>query len=122
VQPATKVKRAFGLVIGALLISNGAASAAVIQRSCRGAVGEDPPIDFTIAIDLTLSTITEGDFRWTTTDNDATIDWSLHRQSGALRGIVLTGADAGVLIVGDCKRQQSAEVRQNQKKFKPLSA
>jgi hypothetical protein len=79
----------------------------MIERSCRGSVGEDQPTDFNIAIDLTLSVITEGDFRWTTTDNDATIDWNLHRQSAALRGVVLTGVDAGVLIVGECN--QSAE-------------
>lgn len=102
------MKRAFGFVIiAALLVSTGAASAAVVQLRCRGAVGEDQPTDFTIAIDLALSVITEGDVRWTTTDNDATIDWDLHRQSGALRGVVLTGADAGMLIVGECN--QSAE-------------
>ena len=105
VQPFMHMKRVFGLfVIGALLASTGAASAAAIERSCRGAVGEDQPTDFTIAIDLTLSVITEGDFRWTTTDNDETIDWNLQRQNGALRGVVLTGADAGVLIVGTCNQ------------------
>ena len=99
------MNRAFSLVIiAALLVSTGAASTVVIQRSCRGAAGEDQPTDFTIAIDLRLSVITEGDFRWIATDNDATIDWNLHRQSGALRGVVLTGADAGVLIVGECNR------------------
>lgn len=69
---------------------------------CRGAVGDDEPTDFTIAIDPSWSVRTEGDFRWTTTDDDAMIDWNLHRESGVLRGEVLTGADAGVLIVGEC--------------------
>jgi hypothetical protein len=102
------MKRASGVVIiAALLVGTEAASAALIQLRCRGAVGEDQPTDFGIAIDLTSSVITEGDFRWITIDNDATIDWNLHRQSGALRGVVLTGADAGVLIVGECN--QSAE-------------
>jgi hypothetical protein len=104
----TQMKKPLGFTtIAALLVSTGAASAALIQVPCRGAVGEDQPTEFTIAIDLALSVITEGDFRWTTTDDDATIDWNLHRQTGALRGVVLTGADAGVLIVGECN--QSAE-------------
>jgi len=104
----TQMKKTLGFTtIAALLVSTGAASAALIQVPCRGAVGEDQPTEFTIAIDLALSVITEGDFRWTTTDDDATIDWNLHRQTGALRGVVLTGADAGVLIVGACN--QSAE-------------
>jgi len=102
------MKSAFGfVVVAALLLSTGTASAAVVQLNCRGAVGEDRPTDFTIAIDLTSSVITEGDFRWTTSDNDATIDWDFERQSGALRGVVLTGVDAGVSIVGEC--DQAAE-------------
>ena len=97
------MKRASGFVIvAALLLSAGAASAAVVQLMCRGAVGDDRPTDFTIAIDLASSAVTEGDFRWTTSDDEATIDWDLHRQSGALRGVVLTGADAGVSIIGEC--------------------
>jgi len=97
------MNRHFGfVVVAALFLSTGAASATVVQLSCRGAVGEDQPTDFTIAIDLASSVITEGDFRWTTSDNDATIDWDLERQSGALRGIVLTGVDAGVSIAGEC--------------------
>jgi hypothetical protein len=100
-----QMKRAFGFVFtAALLVSTEAASATVFHLRCRGAVGEDQPTDFTITIDPMLSVITEGDFRWTTTDNDATIDWNLHRQSGALRGVVLTGADAGVSIVGECNQ------------------
>ena len=98
------------VIVAALLLSAGAASAAVVQLTCRGAVGDDQPTDFTIAIDLASSVITEGDFRWTTTDNDATIDWDLHLQSGALRGVVLTGADAGVSIVGECD-QSAVRVR-----------
>ena len=102
------MKTAFGFItMAALLVSTGAASAASIRVACRGAVGEDQPTEFTIAIDLARSVITEGDFRWTTTDDDATIDWNLHRQTGALRGVILTGADAGVLIAAECN--QSAE-------------
>jgi len=96
------MKSAFEFVIvAALLLGAGAASAEVF--TCRGAVGEDQPTDFTITIDPTSSMISEGDFRWTTTDDDATIDWNLHRQSGTLRGIVLTGSDAGVSIAGECR-------------------
>ena len=95
----TQMNKAFGFIaIPALLAISGAASTALIQMSCRGAVGEDQSTEFTIAIDATLSVITEGDFRWNTTDDDATIDWNLHRQTGALRGVV----DAGVMIVGEC--------------------
>lgn len=96
-------------IAAALLASTGVASATVIQLTCRGAVGEDQPTEFTISIDLASSGVTEGDFRWTTADDDATIDWDLHRQSGALRGVVLTGADAGVSIVGECESVSGAQ-------------
>jgi hypothetical protein len=104
------MKRTVGrLIVAALLASTGAASAAVIRLSCHGAVDEDPVPDFVIAIDLASSVVTEGDFRWMTTDGDAAIDWNLHRQSGALRGVVLTGADAGVVIAGECDQSAARD-------------
>ena len=90
-------------VIAALLMSTGTAAAEVLQLTCRGTVGEDPT-DFTIEIDLASAVISEGDLRWNTTDDDAAIDWHLNRRNDELRGVVLTGEDAGVLISGKCNR------------------
>jgi len=107
----TPMKRGFGFVIVAALLVAEAASATVVQLTCHGAVGEDQPIDFTIAVDIAQSVVTEGDLRWTTTDDDETIDWDLHRQSSAIRGVVLTGADAGVMIVGECNQSVERDLR-----------
>jgi hypothetical protein len=88
-------------VIAALLMSTGTAAAEVLQLTCRGTVGEGST-DFTIEIDLASSVISEGDLRWNITDDGATIDWHFNRRNDELRGVVLTGEDAGMLIAGKC--------------------
>ena len=80
------------------------ASAEVLELPCRASIGDDDPTDFVIAIDVSAAAITEGDVRWTTTDPEATIDWSLDFQDNrdVLRGVILTGAHAGLMIAGEC--------------------
>ena len=88
-------------VIAALLMSTGTAAEEVLQLTCWTTVGEDPT-DFTIEIDLASAVISEGDLRWNITDDGTTIDWHLNRRNDELRGVVLTGEDAGMLIAGTC--------------------
>ena len=99
-------------IIAALLAIAENAPAEVLQQICpaRGTVGEDERIEFTIAIDLSSSAISEGDFRWTATYGAQTIDWDLNRRSGELRGVILTARDAGLLIVGECARGDEERV------------
>ena len=92
------------VVIAALVAVAQTAPAEVLRRVCHGAFGDDRPTAFIVEIDLASSVITEGDFRWTATYDGATIDWNLDRRNGALRGVVLTGPDAGLSIVGECNR------------------
>jgi hypothetical protein len=88
-------------IIAALLTSAGTAAAEVWQLTCRGTLGEEST-DFAVEIDLASSVISEGDLRWNITDDDATIDWHFNRRNNELRGVVLTGEDAGTLISGKC--------------------
>ena len=78
--------------------------------NCRGSIGEDEPADFTVDLDAATSDVTEADVRWMTTDGDTTIDWDLNRHS-VLRAVILTGADAGLMISGDCDVRASAMKR-----------
>src|SRR5262245_49647515 len=97
-----EMRRTFSsAVIAALLMSTGTAAAEVLQLTCRGSVGEDST-DFTIEIDLASSVISEGDLRWRVTGDGVTIDWHFNRRNDELRGVVLTGEDAGMLIAGKC--------------------
>ena len=91
-----------GIAFAVLLVVAGHASAESLQLVCRAAIGEDDPADIIVAIDLATSVITERDFRWTTTDGDTTIDWSLTRPRDVLRAVILTGPDAGLQISGSC--------------------
>jgi hypothetical protein len=91
-----------GIAFAVLLAVAGHVSAEALQWVCRAAIGEDDPVDIIIAVDLATSAITERDFRWTTTDGDTTIDWSLTRSRDVLRAAILTGPDAGLQISGSC--------------------
>ena len=81
----------------------GHASADVVTFSCRGSIDEgDDPADFIIDVDVAASDVNDADFRWMTTEGDTTIDWSLDRHGYALRAVILTGPDAGLMISGEC--------------------
>ena len=87
-----------------LLAVAGHASAEVLELACRAAIGEDDPANLIVTVDLATSVISERDFRWTTTDGDTTIDWSVTRAGDVLRAVILTGPDAGLQISGSCDR------------------
>ena len=88
-------------VIAALLMSTATAATEVLQLTCRGTVG-DVSSEFTLEIDPALFVASEGDLWWNTTDDGATIDWQFSRRNDELRGVVLTGENAGMLISGQC--------------------
>jgi hypothetical protein len=94
------MRRAIAFAV--LLVVAGHASAEVVQLVCRAAIDEDNPVEFIVAVDLSTSVTTERDVRWTTTDGDTTIDWSLTRSRDVLRAVILTGPDAGLQISGSC--------------------
>lgn len=97
------------LAIAATMVTIAAdAHAGFLQLLCQGGVEGTEQIGFTIAIDMASADISDVDFRWTTRDGDVTIDWNLNRQSGALRGVILTGAAAGLQIAGDCDRRRNS--------------
>jgi hypothetical protein len=90
------------VALAVLLVVASHASAGVLELACRVTIGEDEPADFIVAVDLVTSVISERDFRWTTTDGDTTIDWSVTRARDVLRAVILTGPDAGLQISGSC--------------------
>ena len=90
------------IALAGLLAVASHTSAAVLELACRASIGEDESVDFIVAVDLATSGISERDFRWTTTDGDTTIDWSVTRARDVLRAVILTGPDAGLQISGSC--------------------